>query len=199
MHELGRYLQRKLDDHGWTVSELIRRTGLSRQTVYNLINDTREHMDQTPQRKTVNGLAKALGVSPIEILTVSAQALGVPVEALPPENSLSTASDQQILMELAARLSRSKGQGSDEASNYPDTGAPSGGGAARHLRAVAPASDPGTGQKTGPDDSIIEFHGAEAEKYPAPPIEQLAAHPKVKTRREQLDEQTSGRDDHGGK
>lgn len=168
MHELGRYLQRKLDDHGWTVSELIRRTGLSRQTVYNLINDTREHMDQTPQRKTVNGLAKALGVSPIEILTVSAQALGVPVEALPPENSLSTASDQQILMELAARLSRSKGQGSDEASNYPDTGAPSGGGAARHLRAVAPASDTGPGQKTGlteAEDSVTP-----------PPIEQLAAH-----------------------
>lgn len=179
MHELGRYLQRKLDDHGWTVSELIRRTGLSRQTVYNLINDTREHMDQTPQRKTVNGLAKALGVSPIEILTVSAQALGVPVEALPPENSLSTASDQQILMELAARLSRSKGQGSDEASNYPDTGAPSSSGAARHLRAVAPASDAGSGQKTGlteAEDSVTP-----------PPIEQLAAHFPFETEHEKFE------------
>lgn len=36
--------------------------------------------------------------------------------------------------------------------------------------------------------SITELHGAEAAKYPAPPVEQLAAHPKVKTRREQLDE-----------
>lgn len=179
MHELGRYLQRKLDDHGWTVSELIRRTGLSRQTVYNLINDTREHMDQTPQRKTVNGLAKALGVSPIEILTVSAQALGVPVEALPPENSLSTASDQQILMELAARLSRSKGQGSDEASSDPDTGTPSSDGAARHLRSVAPTSDPRPGQKTGlteAEDSVTP-----------PPIEQLAAHFPFETEHEKFE------------
>ncbi len=179
MHELGRYLQRKLDDNGWTVSELIRRTGLSRQTVYNLINDTREHMDQTPQRKTVNGLAKALGVSPIEILTVSAQALGVPVEALPPENSLSTASDQQILMELAARLSRSKGQGSDEASNDPDSGPPPNSGTTRHLRAVAPASNAGPGQKTGlteAEDSVTP-----------PPIEQLAAHFPFETEREKFE------------
>lgn len=179
MHELGRYLQRKLDDNGWTVSELIRRTGLSRQTVYNLINDTREHMDQTPQRKTVNGLAKALGVSPIEILTVSAQALGVPVEALPPENSLSTASDQQILMELAARLSRSKGQGSDEASNDPDSGPPPSGGATRHLRAVAPASDPRPGQKTGLTEA--------EDKVTPPPIEQLAAHFPFETEHEKFE------------
>ena len=53
------------------------------------------------------------------------------------------------------------------------------------------------GQKTEPDDSIIEFYGAEAEKCPAPPIESLAAHPKVKTRREQLDELTGERDGQG--
>lgn len=63
----------------------------------------------------------------------------------------------------------------------------------RTLRAVAPASDTSQGQKTEPEGSIIEFHGAEAEKYPAPPIESLAAHPKVKTVREQLDEQTGER------
>lgn len=190
MHELGRYLQRKLDSHGWTVSELIRRTGLSRQTVYNLLNDTREHMDQTPQRKTVNGLADALGVSPIEILTVSAQALGVPIEALPPESALSTATNRQILTELASRLSRSEVQDHESTTSNSNE--------SRKLRAVAPTSDTSQGQKTGPDDSIIEFHGAEAEKYPAPPIESLAAHPKVKTRREQLDEHTDERDDNQG-
>ncbi|MGP5381598.1 helix-turn-helix domain-containing protein [Glutamicibacter arilaitensis] len=167
MHELGRYLQRKLDDHGWTVSELIRRTGLSRQTVYNLINDNREYMDQTPQRKTVNGLAQALGVSPTEILTVSAQALGVPIEALPPENSLSNASDQQILMELASRLSRSKGQ--DNESTSTDEVIPP------RLRAVAPTSDPSPGQKTEPERFVdISIHD-------------LAAHPYFETEHEKFE------------
>lgn len=64
-----------------------------------------------------------------------------------------------------------------------------------NLRAVAPTSDTSQGQKTEPEGSIIEFHGAEAEKYPAPPIESLAAHPKVKTVRERLDEESGERDD----
>ena len=38
--------------------------------------------------------------------------------------------------------------------------------------------------------SITEFHGDGAKAIPVPPREQLAAHPKVKTRREQLDEET---------
>lgn len=59
---------------------------------------------------------------------------------------------------------------------------------------VAPESNIGQDQKTGPDNSIVEFHGTEAEKYPPPPSKQLAAHPKVRTRREQLDEQFSEHD-----
>ncbi|MGO2069630.1 hypothetical protein [Glutamicibacter arilaitensis] len=60
---------------------------------------------------------------------------------------------------------------------------------------LAPQS-PGSSSDRGiTNDGIVEFHGAEAEKYPAPPIEQLAAHPKVKTRREQLDERTSDSND----
>jgi len=186
MHELGRYLQRKLDDHGWTVSELIRRSQLSRQTVYNLLTDNRDYMDQTPQRKTVNGLAQALGVTPTEILTVSAQALGVPIKALPPENALSSASDQQIIMELAARLSRSKDHGNASPDTTTDI--------SRQLHAVAPTSDPSPGQKTDPEHGITEIHGQEARDIPVPPREKLAAHPPVKTRREQLDEETGDHD-----
>ncbi|MGP4995081.1 helix-turn-helix domain-containing protein [Glutamicibacter ardleyensis] len=170
MHELGRYLQRKLDSHGWTVSELIRRTGLSRQTVYNLLNDPREHMDQTPQRKTVNGLADALGVSPIEILTVSAQALGVPIEALPPESILSTATDRQILTELASRLSRSEVQQHEPTTSNQNE--------LRKLRAVAPTRDTSQGQKTDLN---------EADDETPPPYELLAAHPYFETEHEKFE------------
>ncbi|MHC6176209.1 helix-turn-helix domain-containing protein [Glutamicibacter sp. X7] len=184
MHELGRYLQRKIDDRGWTVSELVRRSGLSRQTVYNLINDSREHMDQTPQRKTVNGLARALDVNPVEILTVSAQAIGVPVDSLPATQALSGASDQQILTELALRLSSAKGQhieSTNQSTSQPHR---------LRIRPVAPADRPGAGQKSDdgyprPNDIELELeqagfqqvHKGEASKHPTPHDERLAAHP----------------------
>lgn len=46
------------------------------------------------------------------------------------------------------------------------------------------------GGETSEDAVITELHGAEARNIPVPPREKLAAHPKVKTRREQLDEET---------
>ena len=113
MHELGRYLQREMDRRGWKTSDLVRRSGLSKQTVYNLINDTRQFMDQTPQRKTVNGLAEALGVDPIEILTASAQALGVPIEGRPASAGLGGISSEQILHELSLRLAGARSEHDD--------------------------------------------------------------------------------------
>lgn len=46
------------------------------------------------------------------------------------------------------------------------------------------------GGETSEDAVITELHGAEARNIPVPPREKLAAHPKVKTKREQLDEET---------
>lgn len=66
----------------------------------------------------------------------------------------------------------------------------------RTLRAVAPEGDSRPGQKTELEYGITELHGEDARIIPVPPREKLAAHPKVKTRREQLDEETGERDDH---
>lgn len=171
MHELGRYLQSEIDRRGWTIAELARRASISRQTLYSLINDNRDLMDQTPQRKTVNAIADALGVNPIEILTASAKALGVPVETQPLSDNLDHLSDQQILLELATRLSRSKGQGNE--STPTSTPKP------LRLRAVAPASDSGPGQKTGLTEA--------EDKVTPPPIEQLAAHFPFETEHEKFE------------
>ncbi|MGP9034571.1 hypothetical protein ACT17S_16090 [Glutamicibacter mysorens] len=46
--------------------------------------------------------------------------------------------------------------------------------------------------------SVVELHGDEARSIPVPPREQLAAHPKVKTKREQLDEETDSDDQREG-
>lgn len=102
MHALGRYILEQMDRQGITRSELIRRSGLSKQTIYNLLNDPRARMDQTPQRKTIEKLAGALGVPEGDVLIASAEAIGVPVAAnVAP---LASASDAQLLEELRLRL-----------------------------------------------------------------------------------------------
>lgn len=275
MHELGRYLQREIDRRGWSIGALARHASISRQTLYSLIKDDREVMDQTPQRKTINALAEALNVDPLEILTASAKALGVPIDESKLGATLGTATNDQILAELSSRLSGSKGQGNESTST--DTislprkrdVAPAGDARSRQkideltppeikiitnrenrrrerehsnfmlaleqgrgladslikegkdrqevsealiaagesirkeqdeLRAAGKgiekeeaAGKPRSGKLRGnsAQGSITELHGDEATAIPVPPREQLAAHPKVKTRREQLDEETS--------
>ncbi|MFJ2620008.1 hypothetical protein [Glutamicibacter sp. NPDC087344] len=98
--------------------------------------------------------------------------------------------DQALIMGLVSAM-RDGESGTDEQQSRADpVNTPP------QLPAVASASDPRPGQKTEPEGyGITEIHGAEAEKYPAPPLEQLAAHPKVKTKREQHDEQTGEHDE----
>lgn len=171
MHELGRYLQREMDNRGWKTSDLVRRSGLSKQTVYNLINDARQFMDQTPQRKTVNGLAEALGVNPIEILTASAQALGVPVEGRPASAGLGGVSSEQILHELSLRLAgaRSKHDDSKRAEAYPSGERVAGEGGR--------SGGVGTGEKNGLIDFVNPAEPLPIEIAEPVPLEDLAAHP----------------------
>ncbi|QEP08770.1 hypothetical protein [Glutamicibacter sp. ZJUTW] len=58
---------------------------------------------------------------------------------------------------------------------------------------MAPEGNPRPGQKTEPDYGITELHGDEATAIPVPEPDQLAAKRGVKTRREQLDEETGER------
>ncbi|MGP5383409.1 hypothetical protein ACTXL8_14680 [Glutamicibacter arilaitensis] len=59
-----------------------------------------------------------------------------------------------------------------------------------NLRQAALARD----GETSEDAVITELHGDEARSIPVPPRERLAAHPKVKTRREQLDDEGASDD-----
>lgn len=140
-------------------------------------------------------LAQVLKVPEPKVAHAAMASMGVELEASDStvdeavrNSSELSVRDQELVIALVSAMRNS---GSDSHDQEPDSHSPN---AHPTLRAVAPTSDTSQGQKTGPDDSIIEFHGAEAEKYPAPPIESLAAHPKVKTRREQLDELTGERD-----
>lgn len=105
MHALGKFLQREIDARGWRVSDLVAASDLSKQTVYNLFEDKRPRMDRLPQRRTISGLARALGLPETDILAAAAEAMGAPgPETSPASRPIQDVSDEELLQELARRL-----------------------------------------------------------------------------------------------
>lgn len=157
---------------------------------YTTLNQIRSNTYKSvPGEQTLRAIAWLAGVEDSVAFTAAGQPVPGPplADELPPgADNLSPKSRKAVVEMVRVLVDLETGNNAQRTPDSNDT--------PTQLRAVAPTSNAGPGQKTGPDDSIIEFHGAEAEKYPAPPIEQLAAHPKVKTTREQLDEQTSEND-----
>ncbi|MER8025008.1 hypothetical protein [Glutamicibacter protophormiae] len=147
-----------------------------------------------PGEQTVRAIAYLAGVEDSVAFTAAGQPVPGPplADELPPgADNLSPKSRKAVVEMVRVLVDLEAGNNAERTSSEPTK-------ISRHQsHDVAAESNFGQEQKTGPDSSIIELRGAEAEKYPAPPIEQLAAHPKVKTRREQLDEQTGERDNQG--
>lgn len=78
MHALGKYLSAQLEARGWTAAEFARNSGLSRQNVYQLVDDNREHLGRLLEERTAHKLAAGLGV-PVETIWLKCmESLGVP-------------------------------------------------------------------------------------------------------------------------
>lgn len=122
MHELGRYLQREMDLRGWKPADLSRHTGITKQTISNLLTDPREFMDQTPRRPTLEGLANGLGVPLSNVLTAAAQAIGAIPDAATQRSDLSQVPDEVLTRELAARLRALRQEAADYATNMSQAG-----------------------------------------------------------------------------
>lgn len=60
---LGVYIASKLDEHNWTIQELVERTGMPRSTIANLM-----HTQRVPMLETISKLAQALDVPTAEII-----------------------------------------------------------------------------------------------------------------------------------
>lgn len=71
MHEYRRFIQHELDVRGWDRSDLVRKSGLSRQLVHNIVTDVRPFLGQMPDASTMEALAKGLGI-PIELIRTAA-------------------------------------------------------------------------------------------------------------------------------
>ncbi|MDX3265474.1 helix-turn-helix transcriptional regulator [Streptomyces sp. MI02-2A] len=74
---LQELIKRKLDQKGWSYSDVARRGGISRSTVHHLATSAR--LAQMPQQATLEGLARGLGVPVAPIQRAAAEAAGVHV------------------------------------------------------------------------------------------------------------------------
>ncbi|MBP2398872.1 hypothetical protein [Glutamicibacter protophormiae] len=160
---------------------------------YTTLNQIRSNTYKSvPGEQTLRAIAWLAGVEDSVAFTAAGQPVPGPplADELPPgADNLSPKSRKAVVEMVRVLVDLEAGSNAERTSSEPTK-------ISRHQsRGVSSESNLGQEQKTGPDDSIIEFHGAEAEKYPAPPIEQLAAHPKVKTRSEQLDEESDSRNE----
>lgn len=74
---LQELIKSKLDQKGWSYSDVARRGGISRSTVHHLATSAR--LAQMPQQATLEGLARGLGVPVAPIHRAAAEAAGVHV------------------------------------------------------------------------------------------------------------------------
>jgi len=105
MHEFRRFLQRELDVRGWRQSDLVARSGLSKQLISNLLRDRRDHLGSMPAESTLEGLARGLGVPVDVVRTAAARALaGYRDDGRPITTDLTGVATDALLAELRRRL-----------------------------------------------------------------------------------------------
>jgi transcriptional regulator with XRE-family HTH domain len=73
---LQRLIQQRADERGWSLAHVATRSGLNRQTVYRLMKDTAKEM---PAAKTLDGLARGLGLPRRLLQDAAAESLGIRV------------------------------------------------------------------------------------------------------------------------
>jgi len=75
VHEYGRFVRDELESRGWRQSELAARSGLSRQLISSILNDTRDHLGQMPDTATLEGLAAGFDIPATRIRHAAARSL----------------------------------------------------------------------------------------------------------------------------
>ncbi|WP_330343188.1 helix-turn-helix domain-containing protein [Streptomyces sp. NBC_00557] len=97
---LQEMIKLKLDQNGWSYSDVARRGGISRSTVHHLATSAR--LAQMPQQTTLEGLAKGLGIPVAPVQRAAAEAAGVNLyledapEAADPEVAILIASVHKL-------------------------------------------------------------------------------------------------------
>ncbi|MDN5585875.1 MAG: helix-turn-helix transcriptional regulator [Brevibacterium sp.] len=136
MHEYRRFVEREMDKRQWNPNQVAQHAGLNRQTVYDIVQDTRESLNRIPSEKTISGLASAFGVGREKILAAVAEAMGLPIQIV--RADVSAATNDELMSELSRRLREKAGDGDAEAT---------------------PTSRAGVSPAAGGDDGLGAFGG----------------------------------------
>lgn len=109
-HALAAFIRERTDDNRWRNADLVRESGLSRQVVSKYLNDKRETITKLPEKATMEGFAKAFGVSVDFLIGKGIESLGLGYTSGDFVNSVATARDQDLLAEIGRRLDE-RGEG----------------------------------------------------------------------------------------
>lgn len=166
---------------------------LAKDAGFKVVGTTLSHIragryKSTPTDDTIRAIAYLAGVDDSVAFAAAGQPVPGPplADELPPGADLLSPKSRKAVVDMVRVLvDLEAGNNAERTESEQET--------PRQLKPVASTRNARAGQKTPADSGVIELHGEEARNIPVPPREQLAAHPKVKTRREQLDEETGER------
>lgn len=108
-HALTAFIRKQMDERRLRNRDLVANSGLSRQLVSKYVNDDRDQLARIPKKETVDGFAKAFNVSPEFVLGKAIEALGLGYSSGDFVNSVATATDAELLVEIERRL-RERGE-----------------------------------------------------------------------------------------
>jgi transcriptional regulator with XRE-family HTH domain len=92
-----------MDERGYKPADVVRLSGLSRQTLHSILTDSRDTIKEMPSRRTVQVLAEALRMPADQLLIAAAEAYGVPVAAPVMVPTVTDVSDAELARELLRR------------------------------------------------------------------------------------------------
>lgn len=115
-HALAAFISKRMDDRGLRQRDVVSQSGLSRALVSKYASDDRDKLTRLPDKATLEGFAKALGVSSGFLLGKAIEALDIGYTAGDFINSVGTASDQELLDEVRRRLTE---RGEEHAGSAP--------------------------------------------------------------------------------
>ncbi|MEO7262184.1 MAG: helix-turn-helix transcriptional regulator [Jatrophihabitantaceae bacterium] len=111
MHAFSRLIQARMDERGYKPADVVRLSGMSRQTLHSILTDSRDTIKEMPSRKTVQVLAEALRMPADQLLLAAAEAYGVPVAAPVMVPTVTDVSDSELAGELLRRAVTREGNG----------------------------------------------------------------------------------------
>lgn len=106
MHALGEFLDRELAQRDWSPAQFARRARLSRQNVYQLLDESRSRLGRLPEQRTAQAIADALTISVEVVWGKALESLGVPAGVLPARDEvrIHLASEDDIPNDVLVQL-----------------------------------------------------------------------------------------------